>query len=686
MNLYRNLGGNPTVNTGLGASHEERVEADPVAPAPSNPSTQFQNDFTVPGSPSAPMTSPATSSFAPSQDPGNLSLTLSPPPDYYMPKGPQYEPSFLEKLAGGVPQHLQIKGHILELQRKQMEIQNGWQNAQIHAQVSKQAYRRHEADMENNALSQLPNARAHVGSMQLGTPERIRMENHYSEMFHRQSSSVGHIWDTYTKNPSAHFAANYAISQSPELQQLYDNLKEGVYQNPKYIEDANVLGRDVLEGVMGNFTTAQQEKIAAGQMTQQEFKDAYRAAAVGATGAKPIPADRMQWGLEHMMSEDGERWLAGKKIQTDKMAEARAKKRSQMSAKDVRVEDEIESIDEQLKHPEKLTKQQYQDLQHKREIYLDTRVKDGILDTKTATLADNYLMAHPKNKGRYRSISQVNEAINSGTAEPGDREMVEEALANKAIASPQSSANVARAQPINAADKYIFDRKSLLDMKPKRFFGEMTDAQLKTGKDYVELKPDQFKVLTTLETTRAAANELLTSAEKLFTHEGLTGSLKQFTQSIATRVPGFQALVPELTAYNKGLEAMSTQYARSIGMEVGVLTDTDVKRWMALLPSDSDTRGIASIKIAKFKRVLDYVSSVNSKMIAGDIPIGSMDAPYKDKKHLDTVQGLLGEAEASIKKVAPNTKTSDTSDTFDKPKKSAAQRLSEQMFKQQEKK
>ncbi len=662
----------PTADTGLDASYTG--QSTPATRTSPPDMSAFQGSLPQRATP---LSTP--SSFTSSQDTSNLSLTLSPPPDYYMPKGPQYEPSFLEKLAGGVPQNLQIKGHILDLQKKQMEIQQGWQNAQIHAQVSKQAYRRHEADMENNALSQLPNARAHVGSMQLGTPERILMENHYSEMFHRQSSSVGHIWDTYTKNPSAHFAANYAISQSPELQQLYDNLKEGVYENPKYIEDANVLGRDVLEGVMGNFTTAQQEKIASGKMTQQEFKDAYRNAAVGRTGAKPIPADRMQWGLEHMMSADGERWLAGKKIQTDKMAEERAKKRSQMPAKDVRIEDELADIDEQLAHPEKLTNVQYQELKHKREIYLDTRVKDGIMDNKTLTPADHYLIAHPNNQGRYQNVAQLHQAIANGTATPNDRSMLEESLAAKAAANPFATANVARQQPVNAADKYIFSRESIVKGAPKRFFGEMTDAQLKTGKDYVELKPDQFKVLTTLETTRAAANELLGSAEKLFQHEGFTGSLQQFSQSIATQVPGFQALVPELTAYNKGLEAMSTQYARSIGMEVGVLTDTDVKRWMALLPSGSDTKEISRIKIAKFKRVLDYVSGVNSKMIAGDIPIGSETEPYRDKKHLDTVQGLLGDAEASIKKVSPKTHSSSSED---KPKKSAAQRLSDMMHAQ----
>lgn len=684
----------PTADTGFEASYTAQSKPTSGGPTPQPdtspvsemPNKAFESGYASQARPPQNFNTNAMSS----------GMELSRPPDRFMPTPYDYKPSFFERMGYG-DHPIAIKAALLDLNKKQMEIHTGWRNAQVQAEEAQDRHTKLASEMEDRGFALMPNARAHIGSMVMGSPERKQMEAAYSEMLHRHSPSVGSIWDTYTSNPSAHFAANYAISQSPRLQQLFEVNPEGIYKDPTYVAEGKATGRAVLEGVLGTLTNDQKQKIAAGNVSQAEFTNWYKAAAVGATGAPPLPSERMQFGTEHLGSEDGEQWMAGKGIKTDKMAAMREAKRASMSAVDVRKDDDIESIDAQLADPSKLSLQEYNSLQHRKEIYLGTRIKDGMSTSKVNhTVADDYLMSDPRNQGRFNTTTELNHAIADGTARPGDLDMLNDALERKAAANPTQSAAVARAQPVNAAKEYIYDRQSIRDGTNKRFFGRISDEDLKTSHDKVQVSPEQHKIMVTLDQTKANAVRVLDTATRLYQGVGASGSLGQLVKDVAAGLPGVKSFVPELSAYKTGLEAMATTYARSIGMEVGVLTDTDVKRWTALMPSGSDTKEIADFKIKKFKAVLNYVSEVNGHMLAGDLPMGSPTDPYVDKGHRAKVEGMIGEAENSISKLRTKMKGAPSAGAGieaipgvspqEKPKMSAAQRLSDAMHAQDKKK
>lgn len=665
-----------TASTGVDASYTGRSQPKSV----DEPMTERMNPDVFAQAVTSP-TNPNTWTPVPDKPTGDI--RMSPPPDVFMPKQAPgeltYTPSFMETLFPDVhgTHPLQVKAALLQMQEQQLSIQKGWQAAQISMNVEQRSAQRHEVEMNNTAMEQMPNDRAVWLQMPPG-PDRDQFATMTDRRYNKMSADAGSLWKNFTDNPLAHLSRNYHISQNQELQALWQTHGAKLYDMGMYKDQAKIDGHDALVGVMGFFTADQKKKLASGKMKDGEISEAFKSAGLGATGHAPMDPQVMQIGLTYMATPDGQAELAGFGVQTNTMASARAKKLAQMSAMDAHKDEDFVSINSQLNDQaqvSQMTKEQHADLERRRDVYLGQSAAPKM--STSHTINNDYLMADPANQGRYSSTEQLHGALGNGTARPGDLEMLQRALATRAAANPSATAGVARAQPVDTSKDYVFDRKSMLEGRPKRWFGNVSDQELRTGGEYVRIHPDQYKILTTLEQTGEAADMILGQADRLYKGVGVRGSLAQGAKSIGAQIPGIQALLPELTAYQQGLAASATTFARSLGMEVGVLTDTDVNRWVSMLPSGADTAEIAKIKIGKFRKMYDYVKSVNGRMMAGELPMGDKYNPYMDKKHRSKVEGIFGEYEDSVKKLEPGKESK-----AEKPKLSAAQRLSEAMHAQ----
>ena len=142
------------------------------------------------------------------------------------------------------------------------------------------------------------------------------------------------------------------------------------------------------------------------------------------------------------------------------------------------------------------------------------------------------------------------------------------------------------------------------------------------------------------------ANQLFTTAKTLFKSSGLWSTLKQSAIQADIKMFGWAGAAarhdPAWKVYMDGLNAWASTDARVLGTERGVMTNTDIDRWVATFPSMGDTQATTKLKIEIFEKMLGYVLETNMASIAGEIDLLN---PIEEKKNRAKINGFLGSLE-----------------------------------------
>jgi hypothetical protein len=167
----------------------------------------------------------------------------------------------------------------------------------------------------------------------------------------------------------------------------------------------------------------------------------------------------------------------------------------------------------------------------------------------------------------------------------------------------------------------------------------ISKGQLAAG-DYIQMSDAQQKQSKEIEMAKANLTSMFDLITPHITAKGPVDAAGQYAKLQAGALSGMN---PDAATYKAGSEAFSSVFSRVFGGEVGVMTDRDIARWQATLPTFGDTTGTMKKKKELFFKIYDEAVSSFRRSVAGD---------SVDKKNM---QGLLSQADA-LKGDAPSSK------------------------------
>ena len=179
----------------------------------------------------------------------------------------------------------------------------------------------------------------------------------------------------------------------------------------------------------------------------------------------------------------------------------------------------------------------------------------------------------------------------------------------------------------------VVDRKAFLQSGAlNRPTAGVSKGQLAKG-DYIELSDKQQEQAQQIEMAKENLTSMFGLVSPLITAETPAKAALQYAKLKGGAMTG---AIPEAATYQAGSEAFSSVFSRVFGGEVGVMTDRDIARWQATLPTFGDTKATAAKKKELFFKIYDAAVVTFRKRIAGE-DVGS------DKKN---IQGLLSKVES----------------------------------------
>jgi hypothetical protein len=188
----------------------------------------------------------------------------------------------------------------------------------------------------------------------------------------------------------------------------------------------------------------------------------------------------------------------------------------------------------------------------------------------------------------------------------------------------------------------LFDRKAFLEGKNVRLPpGTSEGAAAKA--DVIEITDKQMADIQTLDNATSDMGTLFSMGDRLITaKDWKEANFKQFPALKGGSFTGFNS---EAATYEKDVQAFSTNLARAFGHEKGVMTDQDIARWVATIPTFRDTVKTKEAKKSIFNEIKNNALKAQRRAIAGD------DLNLVRSELQQKVQPLLKKADAMGSKI-----------------------------------
>jgi hypothetical protein len=241
-------------------------------------------------------------------------------------------------------------------------------------------------------------------------------------------------------------------------------------------------------------------------------------------------------------------------------------------------------------------------------------------------MVDQYIFA--RSQGKYRNMAEAAAAGQTALVDEAERVVREqrpmeraEAQANimtKAMAVREEKAEqIKQAQPLAPKERSnLFSRKAF--MESGRLEG--LPAGISKGEaaraDVIELSDKQLGEIQALDNAVMDMNVLFKEADKLITAKSWKEA--KFKQSVLLHGGAVSGANADAAAYKADVEAFSTNLARAFGHEKGVLTDQDIRRWLATLVTFGDTVATKEKKKSIFREIADNAVKAQRRVMAGD--------------------------------------------------------------------
>lgn len=260
---------------------------------------------------------------------------------------------------------------------------------------------------------------------------------------------------------------------------------------------------------------------------------------------------------------------------------------------------------------------------------------------------DQYIFA--QSGGKYHNMAEAAKAGETGLIQQAEKVVREqrpldraEAMAGvmtkEAAVRERTAQAIKQEQPLEQEKRAnLFDRKAFLEGKLTRLPPGISKGDAAKA-DAIEVTDKQLADVQVLDNATSDMGTLFKMADKLITaKDWKEANFKQFP---ALKGGSFTGMNSDAATYEKDVQAFSTNLARAFGHEKGVMTDQDIARWVATIPTFRDTLKTKEAKKAIFNEIKDNAIRAQRRAIAGD-DLGAVRSELQQK-----MQPLLKRAEA----------------------------------------
>lgn len=238
---------------------------------------------------------------------------------------------------------------------------------------------------------------------------------------------------------------------------------------------------------------------------------------------------------------------------------------------------------------------------------------------------DNWIHAH--SNGKYRTMAEASDAGQHDLVLKAEETVRQDRMVERARETgramtaelPQrerEKQEIALEKPLAQEKRAnLFDRKAFLEGKVVRLPPGTTEGAAAKA-DVIEITDKQLADVQALDNATMDMGTLFKMGDKLITaKDWKEANFRQFPKLKGGSFTGFDS---EAATYEKDVQAFSTNLARAFGHEKGVLTDQDIARWVATIPTFRDTVKTKESKKAVFNEIKENAMKAQRRVIAGD--------------------------------------------------------------------
>jgi hypothetical protein len=260
---------------------------------------------------------------------------------------------------------------------------------------------------------------------------------------------------------------------------------------------------------------------------------------------------------------------------------------------------------------------------------------------------DQYIFA--QSSGKYRNMAEAAAGGETALIQQAEKVVREQRPMERAVAVGQAltaelpkrereKQEIALEKPLAQEKRAnLFDRKAFLDGRIARLPPGTTEGAAAKA-DVIEITDKQLADVQALDNATMDMGTLFKMGDKLITaKDWKEANFKQFPKLKGGSFTGFDS---EAATYEKDVQAFSTNLARAFGHEKGVLTDQDIARWVATIPTFRDTVKTKEAKKAVFHEIKENALKAQRRVIAGE-DMATVRSELQQK-----VQPLLKKADA----------------------------------------
>lgn len=239
---------------------------------------------------------------------------------------------------------------------------------------------------------------------------------------------------------------------------------------------------------------------------------------------------------------------------------------------------------------------------------------------------DQYIMA--QSNGQYRTMEDASAAGAHDLVRQAEQVVREQrpldrakevgrALTAELPVRQQQAQAIALEKPLAQEKRAnLFDRKAFAESGKLVRLPPGTSEGAASRADVIEITDKQMADVQTLDNATSDMNTLFGMADKLIkAKDWKEAKGKQWFTLQGGAMTGLNS---DAATYDKDVKAFSTNLARAFGHEKGVLTDADIARWVATIPTFGDTVQTKEAKKAVFNTIKDNALRAQRRVIAGD--------------------------------------------------------------------
>lgn len=602
------------------------------------------------------------------------SNSLPSPPEGYHP-GPmaparhEYEDSTMFKIGSvlasygeSVPINLQLKMAQQEADLKQHANKRAWDNYYANNEAMRATLQAHARDAQKDFLSMWPNIKGQISST-IDPVKRKELADHWGTLAESLSPGSGKLVAYFNDNMASVLDGDDLLgdedaSVSGPAQKVLSSMGYDNWIMSKERQQMSAVRNvDRTASVVGRMAKPMQEKLASARAgtgpgpDEIEFRKEFKQTLLQ-SGLRTTAMMAAQLFLD---TEQGQNMMTGLGVRTNAITAQKQKKSHELSdierGRNEEYTQKKSLLEDAASNPGKYTESYLKTVKDEVAVFHKLQAPETSPGPNPNNTFNNALKI--KSRGKLSSADDIAKL-------PLSEQQAAYALADKTLdevreASAQAQMQARMDTPHDNAGSPVFEMTPNGEIKRVKIGSE---REYRTGKHF-KMTPEQLKKTGEFQYVKSAGLDLLDKADLAYTAKTEWEFKKQQAAELAMTDPLTDKLFgsaakkayPRIADYVAGRGSQLGKFARSLGGEVGVLTDQDIFRVEKMFPTASDTSYVRKLKRNAFLKLVELNKTAITTALIGNEGTGNEGQLSVEQmadlktQYKSTVDGILGSIE-----------------------------------------